>query len=115
MGETPRGRAAPPVACRLTADELAACRSELLPGLAGEASDVEAHARGYRWRFDPDRTPLSRIAAVVERERSCCAFLRFRLEVEPAGGPITLDVTGPEGTREVLDGLLARDSQGREE
>jgi len=46
---------------------------------------------------------------VIERERGCCPFLRFTLDVAPGHGPVTLEVTGPPGTRAVLEaaaGLL---------
>ena len=35
----------------------------------------------------------------------CCPFLRFVVTAEPNGGPIYLEVTGPPGTRELLDQL----------
>ena len=34
------------------------------------------------------------------------ALLRFQITVEPDGGPIWLELTGPSGTREFLDALL---------
>jgi hypothetical protein len=45
---------------------------------------------------------LAIVATFIDLERRCCAFLRFRLTVEPGGGPIWLELTGPPGTRELL-------------
>ena len=101
MSQPPGG-----LACRLTPGEVRERRDELLPGLREEAESVETTDRGVRWRFDPQRTSVSRIASVIDWERSCCSFLRFRLEVEPDGGPLVLEVTGPAGTRELLEDLL---------
>jgi hypothetical protein len=42
----------------------------------------------------------------VDIERQCCRFLRFQLTIEPGADSIVLEVTGPEGTREFLDGML---------
>jgi hypothetical protein len=42
---------------------------------------------------------------VLERERTCCSFLRFQIIAEPENGPIILEVTGPPGTRELLRSL----------
>jgi hypothetical protein len=42
----------------------------------------------------------------VEAERHCCRFLRFTITVEPDGGPLNLDLTGPQGTREFVVALL---------
>lgn len=103
-GRSPGG--APALACTLGPDEMRARRDELLPGLVEEAVTTESLDGGVRWRFDGGRTSVTRIASVIERERSCCGFLRFRVEVEPGRGAIILEVTGPEGTREMLDGLL---------
>jgi hypothetical protein len=39
-------------------------------------------------------------------ERKCCAFLRFSLVVTPGEGPVWLELTGPDGTQELLSGIL---------
>ena len=46
-----------------------------------------------------------RIAQAIDAERQCCRFVRFTLTVEPDEGPITLDLTGPPGSREFLSAL----------
>ena len=94
-----------PIACTLRPGELAARGDALLPGLFARARAREEIPGGLRLRFDGKEGVLADIAAVVEAEHHCCAFLRFELRVEPGDGPIVLDVTGPEGTREFLGGL----------
>ena len=49
---------------------------------------------------------LSAIAETIEAERQCCRFLRFSVTVEPDGGPISLELTGPPGTREFVSAIL---------
>jgi hypothetical protein len=93
-----------PVACTLTPEALAARQEDLLPGLARRASRSELLEDGLRLTFAADA--LTAVAAVVDAERRCCRFLRFDLSVEPEGGPVTLSLTGPAGTREFLAGLL---------
>jgi len=39
--------------------------------------------------------------------RQCCQFLRFDLVVEAGLGPVTLTLSGPEGTADMLRSLLA--------
>ena len=39
---------------------------------------------------------------MIEAERACCRFLKFGLTLEPDGGPLVMEVTGPEGTQEFL-------------
>jgi hypothetical protein len=95
-----------PIACTLTPVELAAMRNGLLPGLLARASAKEPLPGGFRWRFDPQADLVKEAAAVIEAEHRCCRFLRFLLLVEPGDGPVSLEVTGPEGTEDFLSTLL---------
>jgi hypothetical protein len=96
----------PPIACTLTADALAARREGLLTELVRLARNRELVSDGLRLTFDPTTHPLSTIARAVEAERQCCRFLRFGITVEPDGGPIILELSGPPGTREFVAALL---------
>lgn len=95
----------PPVACTLGADDLRCRADELLPGLVRMARSVNPHASGARLTFDAAAGIVAAIAAVVERERHCCRFLHFVLEVPSGGEPITLDISGPDGTVAFLASL----------
>jgi hypothetical protein len=95
-----------PVACTLSAAELDSRRGELLPGLIAQAAHRLPLANGYRLTFVPVRGLLETIARVIDAERQCCRFLRFQLVVDQDTAPITLDVTGPEGTREFLTHVI---------
>jgi hypothetical protein len=59
---------------------------------------------GYEFRFAPDA--ITAIAQFVVNERKCCPFMRFDISIAPDGGPVSLCMTGPEGTRAVLDAEL---------
>ena len=95
-----------PIACELSAADVARRRNELLPGLIATAEEAQELPNGFRWRFVRDASVLGKITSVIEAERTCCRFLRFRLTIEPAGGPVWLDVTGPEGTATFLAQLM---------
>jgi hypothetical protein len=94
-----------PIACSLSAHELKCGAAELLPGLAEAARAVRPLQDGVRLDFDAGQGVLARVAGVIERERQCCQFLRFRLEVAPGFGGISLEIDGPPGTSEFLSGL----------
>jgi hypothetical protein len=96
----------PPIACTLTPDALAARRAGLLTDVVGLARRRELLSDGLRLTFDPTTQSLSIIARAIEAERQCCRFLRFGLTVEPDGGPIVLELSGPPGTREFVAALL---------
>ena len=95
-----------PIACTLTPDELRARRAGLLSDLLRRAEAREDLPEGLRLRFAPKSDTLATIASAVEAERQCCRFLRFGITVEPDGGPIFFELTGPPGTREFIGVLL---------
>jgi hypothetical protein len=91
-----------PVACSLTAPELAARRAGLLADVRRLHEEARWLPDGVTLRFAAEPERLAMLATFIDLERRCCAFLRFRLTVEPGGGPIWLELTGPPGTREFL-------------
>lgn len=95
-----------PLACNLSATGLAGRRDGLLVRLAGSASEIKQIENGVVLVLatSPENTRL--IAKVIDAERQCCRFLRFRCSYEPDLGPITLEVTGPEGSGEFLRDVL---------
>jgi hypothetical protein len=95
-----------PIVCSLTPAALKARREGLLSNLMQRAEAHQPLADGLRLRFDAADDTLSLIARTVDGERQCCRFLRFTIIVEPDGGPIVLDLTGPPGTRDFLSALL---------
>ena len=96
-----------PVACALDPVTLEQQKSGLLPGLVRQASVRAPLSEGLRLTFAATSDVLAAITRTVDAERQCCPFLRFQLTVEPAGGPVVLEVTGPPGTRALLDQLEA--------
>jgi hypothetical protein len=95
-----------PIVCTLGPDALNARRQGLLMHLLQRSSGQELLPDGLRLRFAPSGDTLSRITEAIEAERHCCRFLRFSLTVEPDEGQFTLDLTGPQGTREFVAALL---------
>ena len=95
----------PVIACKLDAADLGQ-RRQVLGKLTAKASSHRELDHGYSFRFARDSVRLAELAEAIEPERRCCSFFRFVVTVEPEDGPITLDLTGPEGTKEFLQGLL---------
>jgi hypothetical protein len=93
-----------PVVCTLTPATIATRRADLLPGLVRRAVQRKDTEDGLRLSFPPGE--LSAILTTIDAERECCRFLRFEIIVEPDGGPITLSLSGPPGTREFLTALI---------
>ncbi len=95
-----------PIACTLTPEALRTRREGLLTDLVRRAVRREDLSDGLRLEFAPSGETLALIARAVEAERHCCRFLRFGMTVEPDGGPVFLDLTGPAGTRDFISALF---------
>ncbi len=96
----------PPIVCTLDPAALKARREGLLAQLAARATDRREIDDGYRLQFTGSSDTLALIARTVEAERRCCRFLRFEITVEPDGGAMILDLTGPPGSREFLAAIF---------
>lgn len=94
-----------PITCTLGPEELRAQGAELLPGLVARAAEIRWLADGLVARFEAASGLLADAVRVIEAERKCCRFLRFRVTAEPELGPVWLEVTGPAGTRDFLAAL----------
>lgn len=94
-----------PIVCSLTAVELDQ-RREILAALRARCAEVRPVENGLRLRFEAAPGVLADIARVIDLERQCCRFLRFQLDVQPGGGPVLLELTGPEGTADFLGAEL---------
>ena len=95
-----------PIACTLSPEALKARRENLLEALLRRSTERTELPEGFRLRFVADDQILGDVARAVDAERQCCRFVSFTITVNPDGGPITLDLTGPEGTREFLAAIL---------
>ena len=94
-----------PIVCTLTPEQMESAGADLIPGLLARADEVTDLENGLRLRFTTRPGLLAELAQMMEQERRCCRFLRFQLTAEPAAGAVSLDVTGPPGTREMLRAL----------
>lgn len=96
----------PPIACTLTAAEMAKRLTEMRAIgeralLSAETSDATA-----RLRFRADDATFGRLQAVVEAEAKCCAFLDFAISEEQAE-VVALSIRSPEGGEPIMDELVA--------
>ena len=92
-----------PFACDLLAIPPAARgpHQRLTRRLMAEAvGEIREAPDGVALRFPADE--YEAVAQFVARERLCCPFLRFTVEVAPGGGPLWLRLSGPEGVTEFL-------------
>ena len=96
-----------PVVCEVSAAAAKVSREGLLPRLAAQAIGREETADGYRLLFRLSLDTVNAIESVIDKQRECCRWLRFRVSV-PADDkrPIVLTLSGPHGAREFLAALF---------
>ena len=76
---------------------------------------------GYAFRLPNEASMLLQTAEFIMREKLCCPFFGFSVEVEPEGGPLWLRLTGGTGIKpfiqaeigEALDETVARAARFR--
>jgi arsenate reductase len=91
-----------PIACSLTALELRDRRTTVLQKVRSAVIEINELSDGYCYTFPSAGEMLGEVSAMIELERQCCPFLQFRVTVAPNGGPLSLEMTGPAGTKEFL-------------
>lgn len=95
-----------PIACNLTNAELQERRTGVLKTVKGAVMEMKELEDGYAYRFPSDEIWIPELTKLITAERACCPFLRFNLRIEPSAGPIWLELTGPEGTKDFLHSLF---------
>src|SRR5438046_9098614 len=96
-----------PVACSLTNAELQERRHDVLQKARSAVAEGRELENGYAYCFPADEKWLAELTTLVSLERQCCRFLRFVITVESGNGPIWLEMTGPEGSKEFLEATFA--------
>src|SRR5262245_22683049 len=74
---------------------------KLFTQLVRERTDLPT---GFALRFAAEA--FEDVARFVDNERKCCPFIAFEIALEPGGDALWLRMTGPEGTRDVLQAEL---------
>ena len=96
-----------PIACSLTDSQLQERRRTVLHKVRSAVDEIRELDSGYAYSFPSNGEWLIEVAQLVNLERECCPFLQFAIKVAPDNGPIWLEMTGPEGTKEFLTNTFA--------
>ena len=72
----------------------------------GATKAIRELPNGYAFQLPTVAGLLPKIAAFIDNERLCCPFLSFTVEVEPARGPIWLQLTGRDGVKPFIQAEL---------
>ncbi len=61
--------------------------------------EIQELPNGYAFRLPNEATILLKTAEFIMREKLCCPFFGFSVEVEPEGGPLWLRLTDGDGIK----------------
>lgn len=95
-----------PIACYLTDQQLQGRRKNHLDKAAELLVDATEIANGFIYKFPLQSAILPDLAEIIDLERRCCPFLNFKLTVESGTNFVSLELTGAEGTKEVIKSLF---------
>jgi hypothetical protein len=93
-----------PIACTLTADALLDRKAEWKAFLATMVKDVDIVSTHATLSLVERPEALVVATDLAERERACCPFFRFSLELDGEG--TRLHIQGPAEAHKILIGLL---------
>lgn len=95
-----------PIACNLNDSDFQERRAAALQKVKEGVLETTELSDGFAYRFPSEGNWIAELAELITFERECCPFLQFNLRLEPANGPIWLELSGPEGTKEFLKSLF---------
>jgi len=90
----------------LSDEELRERRAEYLDKIKDSLIDTEELPNGFKYRFRIADRFIQDLAEVIDLERKCCPFLNFKMSIESGKRFVSLELTGPEGTREMIASLF---------
>jgi hypothetical protein len=98
-----------PIACNMTALSPAERKrhGEVTRQMRASVQEVRELPDGYAFRLPASETSIRETAEWIAKERLCCPFLAFNLEVSREGGPLWLHLTGRAGREGVKPFLKA--------
>ena len=90
------------IACTLTTEESATRKLDIRQKLLSQVQESNSLISGHQLIFPNADDVKKNIAAFIAAEQQCCSFLNFELTELPDSNQLSLDITGPEGTKEFI-------------
>jgi hypothetical protein len=91
------------IACRLTTPELQQRKRTVIAELKSLVLERTEIVDGVRYSFKDTDDIISLLTDFIKTERLCCPFFVFNLTVGQQEGLITLQLSGPQGTKEFIE------------
>lgn len=92
--------------CSLPDDELQNRKATVLAKLKSMLKEKKELKDGYAFRFDGTTEVVDYLKEFIITERECCKFFVFTLSVGGDQKEAWLELTGPEGVKDVIENEL---------
>lgn len=77
-------------------------KETVLASLKAQVVDRKELENGYRYTFPGTDRMVDELAEFIKTERTCCAFFSFGLTIAGDKSTAYLELTGPQGTKEMI-------------
>src|SRR4029078_7773538 len=95
-----------PIVCSLTDAELRERRGKYLDKMSGSLVASEDLDNGTRVQVSIGDSTISDLAEIIKLERECCPFLSFNIAIDAGSDLVSLDMTGPGETKQMIRSLF---------
>ena len=89
-------------ACKLTTLELRERKATVLASLKRQMVGKRELENGFAFRFPGTDEVLDELTEFIKTERECCDFFIFGLSIHGDKSEASLELTGPEGTKNFI-------------
>jgi len=95
----------PPIACDPSAldSETFEKHKQVSETVLGSVAEIRERPDGYAFRLPTETEMIRQAATFVARERRCCPFFDFTLDVKRDEGPVWLGISGREGVKQYVE------------
>lgn len=93
---------APALRCKLTTDEIRLRKATVLASLKTQLVERTELENGFAYRFEASDKLLDELNEFIKTERQCCDFFTFTVRMTGYPHVAWLELTGPEGVKEVI-------------
>jgi hypothetical protein len=94
------------LSCRLTTPELQKRKETVIASLKKQVLEKKELPDGYAFKFEGSDQLLDELTEFIKSERACCSFFTFGIIVNGDGKATWLNLTGPNGTKEMITSEL---------
>ncbi|MBX2915760.1 MAG: hypothetical protein KF856_10880 [Cyclobacteriaceae bacterium] len=91
------------VTCKLTTHELQERKKTVIADVKKLVVQRVEVTNGVRYSFYDSDNTIDLLTNFIKTERLCCSFFEFNLVVGQFEGLVTLELSGPEGTKDFIE------------